>query len=128
MLMESQEFELYSEWAARIGSPATLEAFQLLVGIAACSTQYRCNAQWKGEVRDFRFYDIASGEQPFAFIVNRRWLLFYFRQPAVRSAVHSKNRLRAEFDTFGENPRGEWTVKLTGVGDVRRLCEIVDLT
>ena len=67
---------LYPEWSRSIESDPVRAAFFHLVGIAASSKRFMCHAQWKGEIRDFRFIDIASGEQPHSFITNQQWLLF----------------------------------------------------
>jgi hypothetical protein len=104
--------------------PETHAAFCYIIGIAACSKRYQCDIQWKGKVRDFRFFD-ASGEQPYSFITNQRWLLFYFRLPAVRSNVNLRDRLGEAFDSFEENSAGGWTVKLSTVADVDRLTHHV---
>ncbi len=124
MLTDTKNGELYAEWLDFIGAPETSAAFCYLIGIAACSKRYKCHIQWKGEIRDFRFLDV-SGEQPYSFITNQRWLLFYFRPPAVRSNIHSRDRLAQTFESFEENPAGEWTVKLRTIADVDRLRQHV---
>ncbi len=122
---------LCAEWADYIEAPQAREAFQLLVGIAATSRQYQCSCQRKGPkgpVRDVRFR--RNGETPYAFIINREWLLFYFRAPAVRSNSHSKTSLARDFgEEFKSDPNGgnEWTVKLHSIDDVQRLMKHVDL-
>lgn len=126
MLLATQDFALYPEWSCAIESDEARAAFHYLIGVAASSRRYICHAQWKGEVRDFRFIEQSSGEQPHSFITNRRWLLFYFRPPAVRSAQYCRDTIVQTFETFRENPAGEWTLKLSGVADVQRLCKIVD--
>ena len=120
MLTDVKNPELYSEWREFIESPETRAAFCYLVGIAACSKRFLCHIQWKGQVRDFRFHEI-SGDQPYSFITNQQWLLFYFRPPAVRSASHSVATLGPDFDTLQQNPAGEWALKLKDIADVQRL-------
>jgi len=119
-LTDAKHSELYRDWESYIDVPDARAAFRYIVGVAACSGRYRCHIQWKGDVRDFRFHDV-SGEQTHSFITNQRWLLFYFRPPAVRSGEYSRERLSQDFDSFEENPAGEWTVKLTNIADVDRL-------
>ncbi len=89
--------------------------------MSACLGKYNCEIRWKGEVRDFRFFD-TGGEQPFSFITNQQWLLFYFRLPAVRSNRYSKERVSELFDSFVENSAGEWTVKIRSIADVERIA------
>jgi hypothetical protein len=126
VLLTNQQFELYPEWSRAIESDSARAAFHYLVGIAASSRRFVCHAQWKGEVRDFRFIEVASGEQPHSFITNQQWLLFYFRPPAVRSSAHSRDKVAKSFDSFRENPAGEWTVRLASVSDVQVLSDIID--
>jgi hypothetical protein len=122
VLTDAKNSELYADWLNFIEVPETRAAFCYIVGIAASSKRYSCHIQWKGQVRDFRFHDV-SGEQPHAFITNQRWLLFYFRPPAVRSNTYSRDRLAKDFDRFWETPKGEWTVKLRDIADVERLSK-----
>jgi hypothetical protein len=125
VLLPTQQFDLYPEWSKAIEADDARAAFHYLIGIAASSRRYVCHAQWKGEVRDFRFIDASSNEQPYSFITNQRWLLFYFRAPAVRSGVQTRDAVSARFDTFNENAAGEWTVKLASLGDVERLSQVI---
>ena len=60
---------------------------------------------------------------PYAFIVNKGWLKFYFRLPEVRC---KQDRLRQDFASFDSNSTGEWTVKLRTENDVRLLLQHVD--
>ena len=126
MLLASQQFDLYPEWSRTIESDAARAAFHYLVGIAASSRRFMCHAQWKGEIRDFRFIEIASGEQSHSFITNQQWLLFYFRPPALRSGVYSRDEVERAFESFRENTAGEWTIKLASVSDVQALSKIID--
>lgn len=125
MIAEDQNLRLLPEWLSSIESNEARAAFCLLIGIAACSDRYICKAQWKGEIRDFRFLEIASGKQPYSFIANQRWLLFYFRHPALRSGTISREDLLNRFDSLRENASGELTVKLSTISDIQRLCEVI---
>lgn len=126
MLLASQQFELYPEWSRAIESDGARASFHQLVGIAASSRRFMCHAQWKGEVRDFRFIEITSNEQPHSFITNQLWLLFYFRPPAVRSSRYARDAVSKQFETFHETSAGEWTVRLAGVADVQKLIGVVN--
>ena len=125
VIAEDKNLRLLPEWLSSIESHEARAAFCLLIGIAACSDRYICKAQWKGEIRDFRFLEIASGEQPYSCIVNQQWLLFYFRRPALRSDTISREDLRKRFDSLLENSSGELTVKLREISDIQRLCEVI---
>ena len=125
MLASDQDFDLYPTWGSWIEAEETRAAFFYLVGIAACSKQFTCHAQWKGEIRDYRFIEIGGSEQPFSFITNQRWLLFYFRPPALRSGQYSRKAISEAFNSFSENSAGEWTVKLRNICDVDRLVKLL---
>jgi len=124
MLGETKNSILLAEWLPRIDSPECQDAFRYLIGLAACLPNLACYPQLKGEVQDFRFFS-ENGEQRYAFIVNKQWLLFYFRLPTVRSGRHHLPDLRKAFDSVNVNAKGEWTVKLRSIDDVRRLWEII---
>lgn len=127
MISGAVKAELYAEWLAHIEAEETKDAFGYIIGLAAALTKYTCHPQRKGVVRDFRFVD-GRMEIPFAFIPNKAWLLFYFRAPAVRSGAHSFSVLQAAFDSAAENTRGEWTVKLRSIPDVKRLWRLLELS
>ena len=126
MLANSINAQLYPEWLAHVESPEAKKAFVYLVGAATTLKELSCHAQLKGVVRDFRFIN-AEGEQPFSFIVNRKWLLFYFRAPIVRRGSYSHAELVKLFPESRENKRKEWTVRLRSAEDVRILLQFLEL-
>ena len=70
---------------SHIESDDARDAFHYLVGRAATLKCFVCHPQQKGVISDFRFIVLNRDEMPFAVSPNKRWLLFYFRAPAVRS-------------------------------------------
>jgi hypothetical protein len=126
VLEESTNAELYPDYLGYIESEKTRDAFRYVVGFAAGLKRFNARLQFNGEVRDFRFMD-EHGEQPFSFITNQRWLLFYFRPPAIRSGRYSFQALKQVVDSAGENPAGEWTVKVRSLDDALRLVRLLDL-
>jgi hypothetical protein len=120
MLSETISAALYPEWLAHVQTPEARDAFVFLVGYGATLKRYTCYVQRKGVVRDFRFKS-ADGKLPYAFIVNRKWLLFYFRLPNLGPGGFSPKSIVKSFPEAKLNRRGEWTVKLHDVEDVRRL-------
>jgi hypothetical protein len=126
MLANSINPQLYPEWLAHVETPGAKDAFIYLVGSAATLRELSCHAQFKGIIRDFRFIN-AKEEQPFSFIVNRKWLLFYFRAPSVRSGKYSRATLLKLFPECRENQRNEWTVRLRSTEDVRSLLRYLEL-
>jgi hypothetical protein len=97
------------------------EAFDALVRAAVDSPDYAVAPSWHGEIRDFRYFDAALGEQPFAFIVNRADLLFYVRSTGLRIVPGGLGALASQFASAEENSRGEWTVRITTKEDAERL-------
>lgn len=126
MIADAVAPDLYVEYLAKIGSEETRDAFFYIVGRASCLTELRCYPKNHGVVPAFRFF-AWSEDQPFAFIPNNNWLLFYFRAPAVRSKRYSLSELRSIFESTEENSSGEWTVKLRNIEDVRRLFHFLQL-
>ncbi|MCC5809135.1 MAG: hypothetical protein JJU06_02080 [Ectothiorhodospiraceae bacterium] len=127
MLSEAKNAELVGEWLRHIEAEDVADAFAYLIGQAAAVSGYECYAERKGDVRDFRFYRAGGNEQPFAFIVNKKWLLFYFRAPAVRTGNYAFGKLQEAFDSVAENTAGEWTVKVRSICDARRLWHLLGL-
>jgi hypothetical protein len=76
------------------------------------------------DIRDFRYYD-AGGLQPYAFIVNRESLLFYFRAPAVKSGKNNLAEIQALFTEVNQNNSGEWTVRIEDLAEAQRLSELL---
>lgn len=102
------------------------EAYLYLTHHAVTLRDYECRPQDKGEVHDFRYY--TAGEQPFAFIVNQKSLLWYFRQPGLRHPAASVVRLREQFSHVHENARCEITVRIESLEDAKRMAGLVFAT
>lgn len=121
MIVNATHAALCPDWADYTQKPQVREAFQYFVGIAATTRKFDCSCQWKGQVREFSFE--RNGQMPYAFITNQHWLLFYFRDPAVRSGRHSPTQLARDFCDFNNNPNqgNEWTIKIRSICDVQRL-------
>ncbi len=126
MIADAKHAELYCEWLDYIENHETKDACRFFVGLAASLKYLECYPVQKGTVKDFRFFD-TKGEQPFAFIPNKQWLLFYFRLPAIRSGHYVLEIVRSKFDPVNVNTKGEWTLKLTNIADVQRLWALVGI-
>ena len=119
--------DLYPEWEEHIQDQEGRFAFRLLVQIAISSRQLVLSFKRKGSLKTccLHYRSEQRRRQPYSFIVNKRELKFYFRLSEVRSG---RERLREDFDSFDDsNSKGEWTVKLKTVEDVRRLTAHADL-
>jgi putative restriction endonuclease len=104
---------------------STKEAFDVLVREAIDSPNFLVGPAWHGDIREFRYFDAASEEQPFAFIVNRGDLLFYVRAKGLQRVVGGFGALRRRFSSAAENSRGEWTVRIASKEDAERLNELL---
>lgn len=120
MLTDAKNASVLPDQLEYIASQDVKDAYIFLVGAAATSYRFQCHGELKGVIRDFRLYD-ESGQQPFAFIVNRESLLFYFRLPAIRSGVYVLDELLVKFDDVGENSAGEWTLRIPDLATARQL-------
>jgi hypothetical protein len=126
MIAQAQNAGLYAEWLTYIEAPEAREAFCYLVGRAAVLRSLECHPARKGGVRDVRFMN-GQGEQPFSFISNRSWLLFYLRAPAIRSGRYTLQELSCLFGSAMENGSAEWTVRLHSMEEVRRPLDYLSL-
>jgi hypothetical protein len=126
MLSDARNSSLYPDWLDYIQSKEAKDAFRFIVGLAAGLRNYTCHPGLHGVYRDFRFCDEA-GEQPFAFGIAQKWLLFYFRLPAIRSGRYKFEQLKSGFPSANQVNSGEWTVKLNDISDVHRLWTILSI-
>ena len=99
------------------------EAYLFLTHHAASLETYDCRPQDKGEVQDFRYYQ--GAEQPFAFIVNQKSLLWYFRAPGLRHPAANVAKLREQFAEVKDIARGEISVRISNVDEAKRMVELV---
>ncbi|MBW8458746.1 MAG: hypothetical protein K0M58_09935 [Thiobacillus sp.] len=127
MLADARNSSFYPDWFDYIESEEAKDAFRYLVGLAAGLRNYTCYPGLHGAYRDFRFFD-QHEEHPFAFGIAQKWLLFYFRLPAIRSGRYKLQNLEASFPSAKQVNSGEWTVKLRDIDDVRLLWNILQIT
>lgn len=127
MLADARNSSFYPDWLDYIESEDAKDAYRYLVGFAAGLRNFHCHPGLHGDYRDFRFLD-QHEEQPFAFGIARRWLLFYFRPPAIRSGRYRFQDLEACFPTANQVNSEVWTVRLSNIDDVRHLWTILQIT
>lgn len=97
----------------KIRDPAARDAFHYMVGWAATLRDYECFPSRHGAIHDFRFH--RGTHQDFAFIPNRKWLLFYFRRPCLKLPGFAESELRKLTPAVKRNSKNEWTVKVADV-------------
>ena len=117
-----------SQFAGYIEMQETREAYHHLLKLVDDS-RLTCKYRYKkpGNKRACNFCD-DDGNIPYAFIVNRKWLTFYFRKYALTRTDRKKleENLRGDFgnDFEGKPNQGtEYHVKLRCVADVDRLVK-----
>ena len=114
-----------AEHRAHLLVPDAQAAFDELAVSAAALPAHDCSPGWHGAIRDFRYVDRASGERPFAFIVNRSDLLFYVRKPGLGRVPGGFASLKQRFRAVSENPSGEWTVHIQRAQEARELVRFL---
>ena len=100
--------ELHSDNLSYIRNKDVRVAYLYLVRVAQNLAGYRCRPNMKGEIRTFRYY--SGDKQPFAFIVNKESLLFYFRKPTVH--LFSIEDLTPHFKEVNAPRKNEITVRI----------------
>ena len=123
MLKSAHDQSLYCDHLDRIVDPGAIDAFWYLVGWASSLRGYECFPAKKGVIHDFRW--MFGEEQHFALIPNRKWLLFYFRKPSLRLPKYSRDALVAAFPEISENNGGEFTLKIFGIAEAKRLAAFI---
>ena len=114
-------------------SEERVSALKHIVDRFSCnSSQTDCwDCRWKGVLYDVRFF--RNEKYCYAIIPNKKWLLWYFRKPALSMFPPNFDKLRDDFppqhingktcNKVEKNPAGEITVKLFGMRDARLLTE-----
>jgi hypothetical protein len=124
MLTSNLQEKLLVAWTDKIADSSARAALWHVVGFAACSAYWKCHPQWKGYLPDFRFHKVASNEQFFSFVPAKKWLLFYFRKPAIASGSYSWKKLSDSFPD-AEQKSGEWRVRVRSLTDAHLLTRII---
>ena len=96
MTLRSQRV-LRREYRGYIDCPAVETAYDCLVDGAAAMNG--CDGYFTQEKRSFVFKGKNTEEPSYSFIVNKKWLLFYFREPTRSSRQRREQQLR---EMFGE--------------------------
>lgn len=120
-----QEINDYLESQERVG--ALQHVIDEVSSHPSC-TEWTCR---KGIFYDVNFY--YDDKYYFAIIPNKKWLLWYFRKPALKANSYNLQSLEKDFppekinetlyDKVSVNNSGENTVKLFGMRDARLLTQ-----
>ncbi|NQT57590.1 MAG: hypothetical protein HQ557_01265 [Bacteroidetes bacterium] len=113
---------LIKEHMNYIETESTRNAYSMMLGATASMLSLKCYPQNTGVLKDFRFYT-DNDEQPFAFIVNKKSLLFYIRLPAVRAKIYNFKSLQKNFHEMSEKPTGEWKIRIETPEDALKVIQ-----
>ncbi len=121
-----------SQFADHIKAPETRKAYHRLLELVD-NSKLKCECRWGGNPsnkRSCNFYD-DDRNMPYAFIVNRSSLTFYFRKYALTRIDRKKlgaNLTRDFGNDFNGTPNQgmEYHVKLRRVADVEKLAKHLD--
>lgn len=102
--------KLLEEFNQFITQDDVKDAFHVLVGAGAASKNFLCYLT--SSSKKVINFSTSDNKLPFAFIINKGWLLFYIREHAVESNQYSIDKIRKDFPDVDKNPKGEWTFKV----------------
>ena len=109
--------------ASEIESADVRQACEFLIKYSEGLLGWECGAARKGYLNDFRFY--TPTEWPFAFIINKGSLLWYFRPAGLRNEAANVERLRTQFEFVEELRDGHIKVRISNLADARRIVDLV---
>ena len=121
--MVHQHIPLLLRHLDTIAVPDVRQAYLYLTHHAATLPEYQCRPGEHGDVNDFRYEQ--GPEWPFAFIVNQKSLLWYFRLTGLKHPAASIASLRQRFAEVNENSKGEITVRISDLDDAKRIAGLV---
>jgi hypothetical protein len=111
------------EYEAWIQVRDVRRAYRFLVERSRCLEGYDCFPHLQGMIRAFRFR--RGKTWPFAFIVNRKSLLFYFRKAGLTHSAANETALRKSFADVKVNKRGEIKVRIESYENAVELIKLL---
>ncbi len=98
-------------------------AYLFLTHHAATQRDFQCRPGQHGDVDDFRYEQ--GGEWPYAFIVNQKSLLWYFRPAGLGHPAANVAALRTQFAEVKEPQANHIAVRISTVEDARKIAALV---
>lgn len=120
MLTGEKDQTIYRKHYEIIQSNEAKKAYNYLIGWATTLKIHECFPSRK----DFRF--MRGNDWDFAFIPNRKWLLFYFRKPCLNSGKFSKTKIIENFPDTKENNSGELTIRVKTLEMATQLAAYIE--
>lgn len=116
-------FPEYADFWAYIATDGVRSAFQYLVEASHHLDEYEARPAPHGMIkRNYHYFK--DGRSPFAFIVNKHWLLFYLRMPDRTHPRLSIADLKRKFSDV-ELKSGQITFKIRSVADAESAMRVV---
>lgn len=113
------------EWSYHIPDGQVRYAFRYLVEIACSLQDFYCQIVENDAETSFCLTENSTGQTPFGFSANSDWLLFTFREAAIRSTSFSLQELQSVFSSAHESNIGEWSVRMRTQEDVDSLLRFI---
>lgn len=110
---------------SQIESRDAESAFDLLVNHARTLPRFTCGAGKHGYMHDFRYVDSGTGEWVFAFVTNRRHLLFYVRKPGVQRFAHVREAIETDVTNIQETNDGQWKLRIENSFEAEALLGVL---
>ena len=111
------------ECATWLTSADARYAFRYLLEFGAKLRGYKCYLHRHGYLRTYRYE--TGGDRPYAFIVNRTSLLFYFRRAGMQNPAANLPKLARHFDDVLANNRGEIQLRIVNEEQARQLMGLI---
>lgn len=109
-------FPEYQDYREYISSPEVRQAFEFLVESSGSLKGITARPYPHGFMkRNFHYF--WGDTSPFAFVVNKRWLLFYIRGPAITKRNYDIDELRKLFEGVKTTKTGEINFRIFSIRD-----------
>jgi hypothetical protein len=125
--MKAQDWndKLLAEHRAHLRTEDGRQAFDALVRLGARLQHYDFAPHRQGQSKTLTLDDAASGERPFACVVNQSDLLFIVRKAGRGRVPGGLRNLKETFSWAHENSAGEWTVRVRTGEEARQLGRLL---
>lgn len=117
--------KLLAEHRAHLRAEDGRQAFDALVSLGTKLKHYDLAPQRQGQSKMLALEDSASGERPFACVVNQSDLLFIVRKAGRGRVPGGLRNLKETFSWAHENAAGEWTVRIRTGEEARQLGRLL---
>lgn len=124
MLRGNEDADLIRSHYEWITSQEARRAYCYVVGWASTLPGYLCFPGRHGHISDFRF--MRDGQWDFSFIPNRKWLLFYFRTPALRLPNFTGAGITSKFPDAVKTSASEFKLRIATVDRAAQVTDYIE--